>query len=106
MKTINRAEAVKRIEAAKETGLFCSAIVRKRTANDEGVHELRTFNFRGGVRKGVKGIGLAFDPKKHDLICIWDQKAEETDKKKGKFRMISIEGIKELTIRGEKFVVR
>jgi hypothetical protein len=98
---ITRAEAVRRIEKAKGDGHFCSAVVArrtddKRTGAKKG--ELRTFNFRGGVRKGVKGVGLPYNPTEHKLIIVWDRK-------RNTFRAIAIEGIQKLQIEHEKFEV-
>ena len=101
---ISRAEAVKKIETAKGTGYFCSAIVARRRKGRKGEKpgELRTFNFRGGVRKGVKGVGLSYNPKEHNLIVIWDNMADGTPTN---FRTIAIEGIKNLQIEHERFEV-
>jgi hypothetical protein len=97
---INRSEAVRRLEAARETGWFCSVKAERRTDDPKDPSkkkgDIRIFNCRGGVRKHLVGGNLPYDPDKHKLIVIWDQEG---------YRSIPIEGIKEMTIEGEHFVV-
>lgn len=76
-----------------------------------GDGSLRKMNCRKGVQKGVTGVGMAYDPKKKNLVPVYDvQKAKElkadgeTDKKA--FRMISIEGIVSMKIKGVSYVVK
>src|SRR3990167_8813595 len=53
----------------------------------------RVFNCRMGVRKGVKGEGMTFDPEDRGLIVVFDNKAKD-------FRMINTDTIQEMQIRG------
>ena len=69
-------------------GTFFSVKFVKRTTG-----ELREMVCRTGVKKGVKGVGLPFNPKEKDLLVVWDVR-------KRAFRMVSLEGVKELKIRG------
>ena len=68
-------------------GTFFSVKFVKRTTG-----ELRRMVCRTGVKRGVKGIGLSFDPKERDLVVVWDVL-------KRSFRMIPLEGVKELKVR-------
>lgn len=62
-------------------GHFLSVTFQKRTDG-----KIRTINGRFGVRKGVKGIGLRYDPASKGLMVIYDVQ------KQG-FRMISLEHV-------------
>lgn len=74
-------------------GQIFTVVFVKRTTG-----ELRTMNCRKGVKKGVTGEGLAFDPNEKGLIPVFDMKADG-------FRMISIEGIREIRAGGERYEV-
>jgi molybdenum cofactor biosynthesis enzyme len=65
----------------------------KRTNN-----ELRTMNCRLDVTKHLKGGEPAYDPKQHHLIWVYDMQ-------KKAYRSISIEGIRSVTMNGEKHEV-
>ena len=58
---------------------------------------LRTMNCRKGVRKGVKGGGLRFDPVDKGLIGVWDRT-------KGLHRFISCGDIRRISIKGKRYV--
>ena len=54
--------------------------------------ELRHLNGRLHVHKGVKGVGLNFSPSEHNLMTVFDLKKKE-------FRMINLDGLKEVKFR-------
>lgn len=54
---------------------------------------VRVMNARRGVKKGVKGVGMSYDPYSKNLIPVYDMQ-------KGAFRMINAETI--LEIKAEK----
>ena len=56
---------------------------------------LRKMVARLGVKKGVKGVGLAYNPTDYKLLCAYDVQ------KQG-FRMISIDKIQTIKIRGNR----
>ena len=60
--------------------------------------ELREMNCRTGVKKGVTGEGMSYVPSEKGLIPVFDMKADG-------FRMIAIEGIREVRANGERFEV-
>jgi hypothetical protein len=72
------------IEPKISDGRIFTVIFIKRTNDEERFMQART-----GVRKGVKGVGLSFDPKKYNLISVYDVR-------KRAFRFISCERIEEL----------
>ena len=59
--------------------------------------EVRKMNARRDVRKGVKGVGLAFEPSEKNLLTVYDMK------KKG-FRHINLNEVLEFTANKQKFV--
>jgi len=59
----------------------------------------RTMNCRRNVSKGVKGVGLAYDPEKFNLIPVFDMSNDG-------FRMINADTINEITIGGERHTVK
>ena len=52
---------------------------------------LRSMTCRREVKKGVKGVGMAYNPEDFNLIPVYDLKSEG-------FRMINASTIQELTI--------
>jgi len=54
---------------------------------------VRKMTARLGVRKGVNGKGLAFNPSERDLMVVWD-----TGKKE--FRMVNLKTINTMKIGG------
>ncbi len=58
----------------------------------------RDMTCRTGVRKGVNGKGLAFEPSDYDLKTVYDVQA------KG-FRMINLDSLYRLTMDGQTFEV-
>lgn len=56
---------------------------------------VRVMNARRGVKKGVKGVGMSYDPYSKNLIPVFDMQKEA-------FRMINAETI--LEIKAEKKV--
>jgi hypothetical protein len=101
---INKAEAKKILDNQKDGSIFTVKFIKR------GDGSLRTMNCRKGVSKGVTGKGMAYDPSKKNLVPVYDmQKAKElkkTDSPEKAFRMISIEGIREMTIKGQTYIVR
>lgn len=83
-----KASVIKPFLRSVAGGSFFSAKTIKRTTG-----ELRVFNCRFGVTKGVKGVGLAFDPNDKNLIVVWDNKRKD-------FRMINCDTIQEIKVRG------
>lgn len=59
--------------------------------------ELRKMVARLGVQKGVKGVGMAYDPTAKGLLCVYDVQKQA-------FRMINIRTIQFLQIRKEQIV--
>jgi len=55
--------------------------------------EIRTGAFRGGVKIGVKGVGLGYDPKKFNNVIAYDMN-------KNGFRTIKAENLKQLRFKG------
>lgn len=89
---IERAQAVELIGSTG--GEFFSAVTRKRT---DGT--FRKFNCRLGVKKGVKGVGMAFKPADYNLITVWDQY-------KKNFRMLAVDGLIMIKINGVKYYIK
>jgi hypothetical protein len=58
---------------------------------------LRKMVARLGVSKGVKGVGLAFNPTAKGLLPVFDVQ-------KNAFRMINISTIQQLQIKGNRLV--
>lgn len=90
MKTITKDQAVEKI--VNSGGQFFNVNFMKKDGS------ARSMTARKGVKKGVKGVGLAFDPKNYALISVWD-----TVKKQ--FRFISAEKIFGLAIDGVEYIV-
>lgn len=76
------------------SGSIFSVTFTKRTTSEE-----RKMLCRTGVKKGVKGIGMAYNPEERDLVVVYDMQ-------KRAFRMIPLEGIKEIKVRGLRYVTQ
>jgi hypothetical protein len=72
------------VEPIISDGRIFTVIFIKRTNDEE-----RTMQARTGVRKGIKGVGLKFNPASYNLISVYDIK-------KRAFRFISCERIEEI----------
>ena len=57
--------------------------------------EYRKMICRNGVTKGVKGVGMNFDPVAKRLKVVWDMQ-------KKNFRMINLNGLKWIKINGQE----
>lgn len=60
---------------------------------------LRKMVARLNVKKGVKGIGMAYNPTEKGLLCVFDVQKQA-------FRMINIRTIRYLNIKGKQLVSR
>jgi hypothetical protein len=72
---------------------------------------LRKMNCRKGVQKGTKGKSLPYDPKQYSLVPVYDMQLAAQLKKQGNtengaHRMISVEGITEMEIKGTTYIVK
>jgi len=59
---------------------------------------IRRMNCRTGVTKGVKGVGLSYDPKDFDLMTVFDLQ-------KKNFRMINTSTLRSVTVKGQTYAV-
>ncbi len=59
----------------------------------------RSMSCRRGVKKGVKGVGLSYDPNEFNLIPVFDMANNG-------FRMVNASTIEELTIKGKTYQVK
>lgn len=75
---------------------------------------MRTMSARRGVSKGVKGVGMAYDPKAKNLLTVYDMQkmdpkaahnaGKSTDEmSKGAFRNINLEALVGLRIGGAAY---
>jgi hypothetical protein len=102
---INHREAKQILDNQKDGTIFTVKFIKRSDKT------LRTMNCRKGVRKGVKGVGMGYNPEKKNLVPVYDvQKAKELknagDTENKAFRMISVEGIREMTVKGQEYIVR
>ncbi len=75
---------------------------------------LRVMNARRGVKKGVKGVGMAYNPADYSLLGVYDMQkmdpnAEHNkgksadDMEKGAFRMVNLEQLVALRMGGKRY---
>ena len=86
---ISKVKAIDLIRGSK--GKVFGVTFIKRTNGKE-----RTMNARLGVKKGVTGEGLKFDPKQYALIPVYEMPTQQ-------FRMVHLEGLTSLNLEGEKY---
>ena len=95
MPNITLAEAAKMVRKLSYEGngkIFTVEFIKR------GNGERRTMNCRGEVKKGVKGVGLAYDPNKKSLVSVYDMQAQA-------FKMIAEEGIQIIRAGGQEYIV-
>ena len=92
VKTISQADA-KRLVRDYDGGQFFTVTFVKRSDGS-----LRTMNCRKGVKKEVNGNGHKYDPESKDLICV-------RDVQKQAHRMIALDTIKTIRMRGQTYKV-
>ena len=109
MKLINAETATNLLESTRAQGSIFSVTFVKRTTGD-----VRTMNARLGVKKGVTGVGMAYNPKSKNLMACYDvQKAQEmkaqgmdeVEAAKKSYRMISADALISLTVAGQAYSV-
>lgn len=93
---ISRSELVQKIR--ETNGAFFSLYFRKRTADSNGIHQIRRMNCSTAISKYVKGTGKPVSASAK-LIVV-------TDMQYHGIRSIPQEGILEATIGGEVYKVR
>ena len=89
-KTITR-EYAERLIASTNGAFFSVSFVKA-----DGTH--RDMVCRLGVRKGVKGVGMSYDPKDRDLRPVFDVAKRD-------YRMIPLNTLYSLTVDGKTFAV-
>ena len=81
-------------------GEIFKAVFLKRTVDpSKGRRTYRKMICRRGVKKGVKGVGMAYDPEKRDLLCVYDME-------KKAFRMIAMDSLVLLKVSGETYRIK
>jgi hypothetical protein len=79
-----------------------------------GDGSLRVMNCRRGVKKGVKGVGMAYNPADYALLNVYDmqkmdpnaahnQGKTQDEMEKGAFRMVNLEQLVALRMGGKKY---
>lgn len=102
---ISKSEAVQILNSYKSGKIFTVTFIKR------GDGKTRVMNCRKGVSKGVSGQGMKYDPQTRGLIPVYDMQIAATLKRQGiteakAFRMISVEGVTEIKLRGNTYVVK
>lgn len=72
----------------------------------------RVMNCRYGVKKGVKNVGLAFDPVKKELMVVFDVDIARAQKELGNYqpstcyRMINLKTLIKFKMRGKQYLIK
>lgn len=82
---------------AKTEGRFFSATFVKKDGTK------RTGQFRTGVAKHVKGVGLSYNPKEHNLRGVWEANNKKGCVEEQAYRMINLETVEMLKVNGEEY---
>ena len=85
----NFRETLVKIQTAENTIFSCTFIKKDGSA--------RKMLCRLNVKKGVNGVGMAYDPIEKGLIPVWDLQANA-------FRMINLKTVTELRIKKEELI--
>jgi len=76
----------------KTKGRFFSAIFVKKNS------DVRMINCRTGVKKGVNGKGMKYDPLRYGLRTVYDIK-------KGGFRMLNLDTVQSMRVNKKSYVI-
>ena len=87
---ISKAEAKDLIKASKGK-IFTAKNIKKDGSR-------RVLNGRLNVQKGVKGLGLGYNPDDFNMMTVFDMQKEN-------FRMLNVDTMYELSINKEKYEV-
>ena len=90
--TISQAVARQIVKGYKGSQFFSVGFIKR------GDGSLRNMNCRKGVKKGLSGKGQKYNPASKNLVCVYDVKIEEP-------RMITLDNIKTISMRGRKYKV-
>lgn len=90
---ITQAEAREVVKGYKGSQFFTVEFVKRSNG------ETRVMNCRKGVKKGIRGGGLSFNPVDKGLVGVFDIP-------KGQHRFVSLDEIKRVSIRGKRFIVK
>ena len=90
MTRISKAEAKDLIKASKGK-IFTAKNIKKDGSR-------RVLNGRLNVQKGVKGLGLGYNPDDFNMMTVFDMQKEN-------FRMLNVDTMYELSINKEKYEV-
>ena len=83
----------------KADGSLVSITFVKRTTG-----EVRKMLARTGVRKGVKGVGLKFNPRNKNLIGVYDfDKVREGADPSKCYRFVPIDAVISMKVRGKTY---
>ena len=91
MKTINKRDILPLLEKNK-SNIFSVVFLKK-----DG--SIRRMLCRFGVKKHLKGGKLAFDPRERKLLVVFDMQKEA-------YRMINLETISNITMKGVDYYVK
>ena len=109
MDIINDKRAFEILEATRAQGTIFRVTFVKRTTG-----EVRNMRARLGVKRGVTGVGMAYNPKSKNLMACYDvQKAQEmkaqgldeVEAAKKSYRMINLDDILSLKVGGVAYSV-
>jgi hypothetical protein len=89
---VTKDEAKRMVEEVKDGKVFTVTFVKRSTGQE------RVMNCRKGVVKHLKGGEKKYDPKKKNLVCVFDMQA-------GGYRSIALESIKKVAMQGQVFDV-
>jgi len=78
-------------------GRFFSALYVKKDGAD------RNGQFRTGVAKHTKGVGMAYNPKDYGLRGVWEANNKEGCTEEQAYRMINLATLKMLKVNGEEY---
>jgi DNA-binding beta-propeller fold protein YncE len=80
------------------TGSFVTVTFTKRDGT------VRVLNGRTGVVKGVKGVGMNYDPAKKDIVILYEAN-NEADEPSEKYRAVRLESIITFRANGKTYTI-
>lgn len=82
---------------------FTISFIEKKT--DKGIPKVRTMTCRTGVKKGITGKGMSYDPIERNLLPVVDiRKSKETGKIERRMVPLDPERVVEVKINGVRYI--
>jgi len=101
MKTSKKIGKVKALELIRNSSGKVFGVTFEKTNG-----EIRKMTARMNVKRGIKGVGMSYNPSDLGYVTAWDMGVKEDGEVKGGYRTININKLITLKINGNQYKVK